>query len=1092
MASWTKDSSGNWQKTSDSKKNYTIVDGKKVEQTEAAKTPSATSSSTWNKDTVTLEEAKQQTKDVESGVIDVDKGTTSIETPATTETISLEQAAAQTETESANRITAAESAQASQNPTEVSKQVSTITSIDNNGNYAVTEKTATESTYNNLSTIKVGSSVKSAAQLDPVVKTETESTVVETGSVKSLYSIADPIDYSELNVSKSTTTDTVQLSDAAMKTFSEQEISAAELASSSTTTKPFALEEKYNNPNAINTENIINTTANAYDSVTGTIGKTVVVPAAKVADTIIEYADTSLESSDNKDYSKYESTSLYGESEYVLKEAPTQTIANATANAAEKTAGYYVGAVSGVKETVKETLDAGNVFEVMDEGSGPNYQVKEKKVSETAAAKFVLSAGETIALAPVTIPEAAIAFVKNPISSTKDFVVNTGESIIADPATGLGTVAGMLLTGSVIKSTVKVGKSAAGKVGEFANDIKISKVYEKQTATLNEFKTVPETIKTLPDVEISASKLSLVDVGYVKSAESFKLKNLKTADVVASKTIVKQNVIAKVETPESAVNYAENMAKLNELKTVPESVKALPDVEPVVARLGLVDIGKIKTAESFELKNASNKSILNKSVLDRDAFSIKNQIKENQNTIAKVETPESAINYAENLTILNELKSKAYRSDFTGDFFERMENPTFRVTDKRSYIRPKVDTADVTSVPEVLKAVDKSFTGNGIGIDPKNRIVPDTIIESAKQVPDVLTNFDKSVTGEGIGRDTKNRFIPDNTLKVKTESVDVLQYFKEPENIGLDTNFKKREWSKDVVETASTKSRKANRIDAARFTTEELSNSLLQKDYFSKKNMSKFIEDERGTVVLDRIIEDSKPKTNPTIGDLQKQNDSFTKEFKNPVEEAFQRPKRSEIERFTGEIRERPIERTKRSELSSSIEEKISSKGRIPSLNEQFRARAIQSQIPRSKAFIVPALAQTDLTAQLTEQLPAQTNLQQPLQMQQLASMQSLKQSPIEILDFNFNANAVSKTKTKSKGKKQTIEDPTKYISDPVISDSFVKPKRGRKSSDYPIVPSFVPTRKSKKSKKGKNSSSSWEYDRLYNTYGDATKWRGF
>ncbi len=1090
MASWTKDSSGNWKKSESTKKNYTVIDGKKVEKVAENSSPSSTSSSTWNKDIVTLEEAKQQTKDVENGVIDVDKGTTSIETPATTETITLEQAAAQTETESANRVTAAESAQASQTPTEVSKQVSTITSIDNNGNYAVTEETVTESTYNNLSTIKVGSSVKSAAQLDPVVKTETESMVVETGSVKSIYSIADPIDYSGLNVSKSSsTTETVQLSDAAMAAFSEQEISAAELASSSTTTKPFALEEKYNNSN---TENIINTTANAYDSVTAAIGKTVVVPVVKVADTIIEYADTSLESSDNKDYSKYEPNSLYGESEYVLKESPTQTIANATANATGKTAGYYVGAVSEVKETVKETLDAGNVFEVMDEGSGPNYQVNEKKVSDTAAAKFVLSAGETIAMAPVAIPQAAVEIVKNPVLATKDFVVNTGESIIADPATGLGTVAGMLLTGSVIKSTVKVGKSAAGKVGEFAEDLQISKIYEKQTATLSEFKTVPESVKALPDVEITASKLSLVDVGYVKSAESFKLKNLKTADVVASKTIVKQNVIAKVETPESAVNYAENIAKLNELKTVPESVKALPDVEPVVARLGLVDIGKIKTAESFELKNVSNKSILGKSALERDAFSIKNQIKENQNTIAKVEIPESAINYAENIAKLNELKSKSYRSDFTGDFFERIENPTFRVTDKRSYLRPKVDTADVTSVPEVLKSVDKSFTGNGIGIDPKNRIVPDTIIESAKQVPDVLTNFDKSVTGEGIGRDTKNRFIPDKTLKVKTESFDVLQYFKEPENIGLDTNFKKREWSKDVVETASTKSRKANKMDAARFTTEELSNSLLQKDYFSKKNMSKFIEDERGTVVLDHIIEDSKPRTNPTIGDLQKQKDSFTKEFKNPVEEAFQRPKRSEIERFTGEIREKPIERTKRSELIYSIEKQLSSKGKIPSLNEQFRARAIQSQIPRSKAFIVPAIAQTDLTAQLTEHLPAQTNLQQPLQMQQLASMQSLKQSPIEILDFNFNANTVSKNKTKSKGKKQTIEDPTKYISDPVISDSFVKPKRGRKSSDYPIVPSFVPTRKSKKSKKGKNSSSGWEYDRLYNTYGDVTKWRGF
>ncbi len=99
MASWKQDGSGSWQKTSDSKKNYIIVDGKKVEQTEAAKTPSATSSNTWNKDTVTLEEAKQQTTDVQKGVINVDTGATSTELSDPTETISLEQAKQQTQTE---------------------------------------------------------------------------------------------------------------------------------------------------------------------------------------------------------------------------------------------------------------------------------------------------------------------------------------------------------------------------------------------------------------------------------------------------------------------------------------------------------------------------------------------------------------------------------------------------------------------------------------------------------------------------------------------------------------------------------------------------------------------------------------------------------------------------------------------------------------------------------------------------------------------------------------------------------------------------------------------------------------------------------
>lgn len=66
MASWKKDNSGNWTKSESSKKNYTIIDGKKVEQTTVANTPSATKSDTWNKDKVTLAEAKQQTSEADA------------------------------------------------------------------------------------------------------------------------------------------------------------------------------------------------------------------------------------------------------------------------------------------------------------------------------------------------------------------------------------------------------------------------------------------------------------------------------------------------------------------------------------------------------------------------------------------------------------------------------------------------------------------------------------------------------------------------------------------------------------------------------------------------------------------------------------------------------------------------------------------------------------------------------------------------------------------------------------------------------------------------------------------------------------------
>lgn len=926
MASWSKDGSGNWKKSESTKKNYTIVNGKKVEQAPASNTPSATKSDTWDKDKVTLEEARQQTSDVEKGVIDVDKGNTSIQAPTATETISLNQAKQQTETESANRVTAAEFAQASQAPTEVSKQTTTVTNVDSRGNYTVKEETVTASKYNNLAPIKAGSNVKSAAQLEPVVKTETESKVVEQGFLKdrfsTQYGIADPINYFELKVSKpAPSTGKVQLSEAAMNTFSKQEISAPELASSSTTTKPFALEEKFNNPQAINTENIINASANAYDTVTGIIGEKVVAPAAKVADKAIEYAGRNLESADQRDYSKYEATPLYGDSEPVLKEAPTQTIANAASNAASKTAGYYTEAVYEVKEAARNTLDAGNVFAVMDEGSGPNYQINEKKTSETAAARFVLSAGETIAMAPVAVPQAAIELVKNPVSATKDFVVNTGESIVADPATGLGAVAGMLLTGSAIKGAAKVGKGATGKVGEFATDVKNSRIYEKQTAALYEFKTVPEAVKNMPDVANPTIKMEIPEMGVIRSAESFKLKNPKTADVVASKAMVEQKVIAKVESPESAVNYAENLAKLNEFKTVPEAVKSMPDV-------GSEPRNTVLRPPTTEIRNI------------KEALDYGKQVKKELNTpsVRKLTSAE----------------------------FERMYGPEIPVIDK-----PKVPTSDIVSRKQAFEYGDQ---------------------------------------------------------------------------LRLQRLLSDESGSSHILD-----------IDA----------SVIKKS--------------RKTKVLER------PKDAFA--------DSFEKMYNNPVEDigkrTVYRTKRSEIERLTGKMVERPVKRTKRSELISSIEEQMASKTKIPSLEEQFRAKSVQSAVPRSKAFVVPsfALNQTNLAAQMNEQVPTQANIQQPVRMQQPDYVQSIKQ--ITRSNFMYKTQNMPSEVQKNKAKSKSQSD-TKYITGPSVGPTdIVKPPRRSKSTEPPIVPSFVPTGKKRSSKKGKKSKSDWEYGRLYNNYGDASKWRG-
>jgi uncharacterized membrane protein YgcG len=165
MAKWKQDSSGNWKKNSSIKKNYTIVNGKKVEHSASStKTAPATSNDTWNKDTVSLEEAKQQTKDVERGIINLDTGATSIvDTPTTT--VSLAEASSVSSSESANRVLASESTNSLLGGTVTESYV-----IDGD---KVTKTTETVELHNDLSTIKVGGPIKSAAQLGKVTKKKT-------------------------------------------------------------------------------------------------------------------------------------------------------------------------------------------------------------------------------------------------------------------------------------------------------------------------------------------------------------------------------------------------------------------------------------------------------------------------------------------------------------------------------------------------------------------------------------------------------------------------------------------------------------------------------------------------------------------------------------------------------------------------------------------------------------------------------------------------------------------------------------------------------------------------------------------------------
>ena len=141
MANFKQDSSGNWKKTSDSKKNYTIVDGQKVEKQEQSK--SSGLSDSWNKDTVTLSEAKQQSSESEAYM--------------------------------------------------ASKQTPETTLIDDG--YTIT-KVETSTSYE---PIKVGSDVKSTAQTEPIVTEKVTVTPKNTDKEPQYYEVQKSYQPSPVN-----------------------------------------------------------------------------------------------------------------------------------------------------------------------------------------------------------------------------------------------------------------------------------------------------------------------------------------------------------------------------------------------------------------------------------------------------------------------------------------------------------------------------------------------------------------------------------------------------------------------------------------------------------------------------------------------------------------------------------------------------------------------------------------------------------------------------------------------------------------------------------------------------------------------------
>lgn len=490
MTSWKKDSSGNWKKSESKKKNYTIVDGKKVGKTEAANTAPSTSSDTWRKDTVSLEEAAQQSKDVERGVIDVDKGTTTIEAPVQTERISLEQAAQQTQTE--QRILASEAAKAEQKPIDETGTVITTTEYNpNTGEFTQKTVTDTESTYQNLSTIKAGSNIRSAAQLDPITvkKQETETKSFEATPL--VRSNSSKKQENTNSIRELTTEENASLKSAIL---ADQKLTAEDTLQSTTSAKSRELAEAY------------------------------------------AQQDTKL----------YEASRL---------------------GAIEPAATKYESIVSSLIAAEAKTLDKVNVVD----------KVTGKKINQPFA-DFVLAAGESLALTPVSTARMAVSAVRDPAGTARAAVEQPIKAIIENPAKGLGSLAGAVVGGVAIAKVAGVGGAKAGKavdVGRTATleaKSTILKAVEPKKATVSELKAV--------DSPKTAFRAQYFEIGEKILQE--KVSTLKAAGAEKSEISFYESELAKVKQSRSLQMLMDESAStyLPEIATKRRPVKQMVMEKP--------------------------------------------------------------------------------------------------------------------------------------------------------------------------------------------------------------------------------------------------------------------------------------------------------------------------------------------------------------------------------------------------------------------------------------------------------------------------------------------------------------------------------
>jgi hypothetical protein len=653
--------------------------------------------------------------------------------------------------------------------------------------------------------------------------------------------------------------------------------------------------------------------------------------------------------------------------------------------------------------------------------------------SQYKSARFVGGVAEAIAYTPTAVPRLAKGLATNPAATVRETILGTSETVIADPARGVGQLAGMVIAGK-----------AAGKGGALVKESALPKV---------------KTVKTT-SVEVPATSYEIV-TGFEKFDNSLRLK---TENVV-----VKEPFAYKAPTTPRALSARVTVTDIAEsgqpLKTTYPYVTDVTLSKPTIVEYK----GQTTLARNLNdvgiSKNVYGQDITNSKVLSQKQGPYEVNIEQMRVPESKVQTLDS-----------NPFLSKAFK----GNFDIQSKVPLKELSLERGQLR-SIDKTGIKTSNVNLEGTIGTHDNLGLNIvrdvveTPRPRNSIGNIIEhnalSDKFIGETLSKSELKPP-ETTSQYIRGRFLTEsNPLQLSETSG------KTGKLVMVDKKIVEGSWE-------------VPKLDQFRSTNIKEGIPVPgESNTFTPKSTTIYESSKKGkisTISPDEILDFVEPDM-PKVVRPPREKMSLLSE---PI-------RKIKIEGFEKELNSRSGNGNyggySGGKGSAAIEDMMLRKPQMEPVNagnfaaehvlraEPTTMTELHSTIVASKASVKPKTlivpVQTLKPNLSMSQVPTQMSIQGPAFAQ--IQVPSIKQTQVP-------------AQKQRQSQAQALRTSQVFKQTPISNKGGFPPKGSTIKVPEIIIPSFEPSRKKRKSKKQSQDKSDWNYDRIVNKYNNPFNFKGW